>query len=162
MSVIPPFLYQNTPSEKFCPMSTDIDENKTFQKLTFGAKYLYKTICASVFSDYERKACKAVILNYAELGYLCNDDGTPFSDGDIIEKIGGKLGKNHTLHTKWFICPDAFTKKWGLPASTACKLKKELIEKGFIEVVCEGKGRYCGYTKNATIYKFSDKWKMET
>lgn len=149
---IQPFLYEGDCSGRFIMLPPDLFESGAFQGLSHAARAFYLCIAAHTATDFERQACFSVMKQYGDIM------GHDWDDGYITEKVGGHFGKK-TYHTKLFIFPDSHAKNYGYSASYSNKLKSELIEKGFIKIKYAGKGRYTGWSKNATIYAFSNRWK---
>ena len=50
---------------------------------------------------------------------------------------------------------------YGYKANYAAKLKRELIDNGFIKVKYGGKGKFNGWNENVTVYQFVSDWKLK-
>lgn len=139
--------------ERFAMITTDIFESEAYQGLSHAARNLYLIMCIN--SDTNQQSQRdsfEVLKQYKTL------QGEDIDETALTELAGGRIGKTY-IHPQMFIFPAKYGKQYGYSPQYMNKLKQELIQKGFIKVIYQGKGRYTGFTKNATIYRFSNEWK---
>lgn len=147
------YLYSEHVSEKFLMLPPDLLTDPTFQELTFAERYFYITIAVHRETNEQRYVLEKTLKEYRpiveELSKLSDDD---IKDQAYINK--------HTKHDlKYFVMPESQLKQYGFTKSYVTKIKKGLIEKGFIRIVCGGKGKYTAWKNNITLYQFCNIWK---
>lgn len=141
----------------FAMIPPDLFESKTFQSLTHAARLFYVLIAVHATTENQRSCLYRTLQEYNDLVGL-GEDGTKLSDVDIRLMAWGNK-RTHTF-SELFVIPEKQLLQYGYTSSRAWKLKKELIEKGFIEVKYFGKGlKQKAFDKNVTVYKFTDSWK---
>lgn len=158
---IPPFLCPEEHSEKFVMFPPDLFENEAYNELTYQARQLYLVMAMNTTTQEEQRVCRAVLDWYIQIGVI--EDMT--EDAKVIKTGGMYQGIYH--NAEWFIFRQVDAERKGFPTrSRTDAYKKELCEKGFIKVICQGKGRMSSgkdgtkkFSKNATLYAFSNKWK---
>ena len=153
---INPWLYKSNGlklSEKFLMLPPELLEEEAFQKLTYGARFFYIVLCVHKETDIQRTCLYNALKEYNE---VC---GIGLSEFDI--KNESMPNKKTKLTKGYFVAPTKQLEAYGLKKSYVTKLKAELECNGFIETVYAKKGRYCGWENNVTVYKFSNKWKID-
>lgn len=151
----------NTELEFFCPgdcsgkffmLPPELVQSPQFCELSCAAQVFYLRLCAHKQTEIQRQCLYAALTEYNKLLDL------ELSDFDIQNEATPNKHTKYTSH--YFVAPVKQMELYGYKANYVTKLKKELIDKGFIEVVFGGKGRFNGWNENVTIYKFSGKWKQ--
>lgn len=140
-------------SGKFLMLPPELFEEKAFQSLSYGARYFYILLCVHKETDIQRACLYKALQEYNE---VC---GLGLADIDIQNEA--KPGKRTKITSGYFVAPIKQMQAYGLKKSYITKLKKELMEKGFIKAVYAQKGRFGGWNENVTVYQFSNDWKRE-
>lgn len=148
------YLYNTDLSGKFLMLPPEIFEEKAFQELSYGARQFYILLCVHKETDIQRACLYKALQEYNE---VC---GLGLAEIDL--KNEAMPSKRTKITSNYFVAPLKQLEVYGYKKSYITKLKKELIDKGFIRVVYAQKGRYSGWEKNVTVYQFSNKWKQKT
>ncbi len=148
---IAPFLYENECSDNFAMIPPDLFESSKFQALSNAARTFYLLLVVHQSSQMQRSCLHETLLTYNDLLQWNKNKE------DINLLVWGNK-RTHTF-SDLFVIPSKQLKVYGYSDSYATKLKKELLQAGFIKEYCGGKGRYTAWSKNVTIYQFSNKWK---
>jgi hypothetical protein len=85
--------------------------------------------------------------------------GLGLTDDDILDEATPNKRTKYT--SGYFVAPIKQLAAYGYKPNYVTKLKKELIEKGFISIKYGQKGKFNAWNENVTIYQFSDKWKTK-
>ena len=139
-------------SGRFLMLPPDIYENANFQALKPAARDFYIFLNAYRETEPQRACLHEALTEYNRLEDL------GLTEFDINEEA--RPGKHTKYNQGYFVAPLKHLEKHGYKKSYVTKLKKELIEKGFIRIAYGGKGRYCGWNQNATIYQFVNTWQQ--
>lgn len=149
------WLYCNPNCEEaFSMVTSDLLESEQFQSLGHAARMFYIMLATHKRTSIQKRCLYETLKQYHKL------QGDNLSDEDIMHEAG--TAKRQRYNSPYFVIPEAHLKYYGYRASYASKLKKELIDKGFIEEVFFSKysGGYSHYnSKTPTIYKFVNRWK---
>lgn len=148
---IPPYLRGDEYSGNFAMIPPDLFEMEGFKNLTYAARAFYLMIAAHVTSMQQRECLYNALQEYNQILSL------GLTEEDIKESAWGNK-RAHTF-SRLFVIPESHLKNYGYSAAYANKLKKELIEKGFIKIKYGGKGKYTAWSKNVTVYEFVSEWK---
>ena len=151
---IPPYLYKDEVSRNFAMIPPDLLEAEEFQALGHAARLFYITICVHVATEEQRSCCYQTLMAYRDILKL------DMSDEDVKYATWGN--RRTSTFSRLFVFPESHMKAYGYTSQYANKLKKELIEHGFIRVKYAGKGKHTGWSKNVTVYEFSDEWKKHS
>lgn len=143
---IPPYLCGDQVPENFAMVPPDIYENEKFQKLNPAAALFYLCLCSYVTSQQQKQTLYNTLKEYNNLL------GLGWNDEDIKFKTWGnkRTGEFATL----FVCPEKHLAQYGYTAQNASKLRKQLVDAGFIKAEYGGKGRYSAWNRNQTVWKF--------
>ena len=131
----------------------ELFESEAFQKLSHAARTFYILLAVHKETDIQRSCLYEALKEYNSLLDL------GLSEKDIEEEA--KPGKRTKYSNGYFVIPQKHLEAYGYKAPYASKLKKELIEAGFIKIKYGGKGRYNAWNENITIYQFSGQWKSK-
>lgn len=154
-----PYLYNDDAYSNFAMVSSDLFASWQFQDLSHAARSFY-LLCAVHKHTGEQSTCLFKALKeYYEL------KGEEISEYDL-KLYSGQIA-NAKVQSMYFVIPQSHLGQYGYTAQYANKLKKELIDKGFIKVFANekkhAKGNVQGanrdFSKRVTIYEFSTDWK---
>lgn len=156
---IPAYLYYKDPYSMFAMISSDLFTSPQFQDLSNAAKIFY-VICAAHKQTAEQRQCL-----YNSLKEYFSLLGEDIAEVDL-QQMAGTLPRSRKAST-FFVIPQSHLEQYGLSAAYASKLKRELIDKGFIRVFANekkhAKGNIQGanrdFSKRVTIYEFVNTWK---
>ncbi len=154
-SKIDSWLYCNSEYENaFSMVTADLLESTKYKSLSHAAQAFYIVLVTHKKTTIQRTTLFKTLQDYHKL------TGQEIDDYDISVKSGSyqRLKKD----SPYFVIPEKQLKAYGYSSQYASKLKKELIEKGFIKVFAfdKGTGGYChAFSKKPTIYKFVNDWK---
>lgn len=147
------WLYTGDVSGTFGMIPTDIYEYPQVQALKPAARDFY--IFLNIYRNTEeQRACLYNALT--EYNRILN---LGWNDQDITEQA--RPNKRTVYDNGYFVAPMKHLEARGYKKNYVTKLKKELIEAGFIKVVYGGKGRYGGWNENTTVYQFIGDWKKQ-
>ena len=135
----------------FLMLPLDLLESEAFEKLDGAHKALYITIVAHSGTPSHLSTLKSVLTDYKELGVL------DLTDYDIEQEC--QLPQKQKNTHGYFVFPAKHMKMYGYTPQHFYKLKPGLIEAGFIRVVCGGKGKSQGWSRNVTLYQFDIAWR---
>jgi len=147
------YLYADTEPEKFLMLPPELFADPTFQKLGHAERLFYILIATHRETAEQRYTLEKTLREYQymvpELQKLTEDD---IKDQAYINK--------HTRYDMgYFVIPESQLKQYGYKKAYVTKLKKGLIEKGFIRLVCGGKGKHTAWKDNVSLYQFCGTWK---
>lgn len=159
---IPPYLYNDDAFCNFAMVTADLFRSWQFQELTHASKIFYM-ICATHKETPEQTQC---LFNSLKEYFTLK--GEVISDFDL-QLLSGQ-NKRAKLKSMLFVIPESHLKQYGISSQYASKLKKELIEKGFIKIYANEKKHAGGnlqganrdFSKRVTIYEFINDWKRRT
>ena len=140
----------------YLQLPCDFLKEPAFTDLPFAARLFYITLCVHKESIEQQACLEQSLKSYNEIFDL------NMTDQDIKCEARPHKRISKFVDGRMFVIPEKQLKEYGYSTQYACKLKKILIEKGFIEEVYAHKGKYDGWSKNVTIYRFSDKWKSKS
>ena len=145
------WLYSGELSGRFLMLPPELFEDPAFQKLSFTARYFYVALCLNKETECQRACLYKSLEEYNRIFDL------GLTEQDIRdEATPNKRTKNQS---GLFVAPVKQMEQYGFKKNYQTKLKKELIQHGFIKVKYGGKGRYGGWNENVTVYQFSNEWK---
>ena len=151
---IHPWIYRIEASEKFLMLTPDLFEDDGFRELTHAGRLFYILICVHKETDQQRNCLLKALRDYNEIENL------GWTEKDILDQA--MPNKRSRFTDGYFVIPLKHLEQYGYSAQYASKLKKELIDKGFIKVVFSAKGKFNAWNLNCTIYQFSNTWKYKT
>lgn len=135
---------------KFSMIPPELGVHPAFNRLTLAAQLLYIKLNMYKETEQQRRNLYKALKDYNTLYDL------GMTDFDIEAEA---TPRKHTKYSSgYFVFPEKVHEEWGFTTSYVSKLKKQLIDNGFIRVVYGGKGRYNGWNTNETVYQFIDKW----
>lgn len=132
--MLPPELYQSTKWQALKPAARDF--------------YIF-------LNTYRETEQQRACLFEALTGYNRVLD-LGLSDFDIDAEA--RPNKHTKYNQGYFVCPEEHYKEYGYKKDYVRKLKKQLIDSGFIRVKYQGLGRALGFKKNITVYQFISDW----
>lgn len=149
------YLYYQDEDSNFAMITSDLLSCSAFINLSHAARLFYIELC--VYKNTVEQSQKLYVTlkdYYSALG---------------IEKpeidLKTEAGQNPKIQSKKFVAPEkAFIKDYGYTKAYITKLKKTLIDEGFIKVYANGKGVGCAnpdYSTRYTIYEFVNDWKKK-
>lgn len=147
------WLYSGELSEKFLMLPPDLFEEPAFQALSHAARLFYIVLCVHKETDIQRSCLYKALKEYNTIL------GLGLTDDDILDEATPNKRTKYT--SGYFVAPIKQLAAYGYKPNYVTKLKKELIEKGFINIKYGQKGKYNGWNENVTVYQFSDKWKTK-
>lgn len=148
---INPWLYPGEPSGYFSMIPPDFYEAPQVQALKPAARDFY--IFLNVYRNTEQqRAC---------LHETLTEYNTIFNLGMTEQDLNDEARpqKNTRYNKGYFVMPCKHLEEHGYKRNYVTKLKKELIEKGFIKIAYGKKGRYSAWNQNTTVYQFINDWK---
>lgn len=153
-SKIKPWVYDCEPSElseKFLMLPPELLENENFQDLSYAARAFYIMLCVHKETEQQRSLLFKTLTDYNRLLDL----------GKTKEEIQALACPNkHRKDTQgYFVIPEKHLQDYGWRKSYACKLKKELTEKGFIKAIYAKKTKNKSFDESVTVYQFINDWK---
>ena len=151
---IHPWLYSDTFSGKFLMLPPELYEEPAFQALTPAARDFYVMLNVHKETEIQRSNLKAALIEYTrifDLGMTAHD----------IECEATPNKKTSRFSHGYFVIPQKHFEAYGYKKNYVTKLKRQLIDAGFIKKVYGGKGRYGGWNNNETIYQFCNDWKSK-
>lgn len=159
---IPEYLYHDDGFSNFAMVTSDIFASPQFQSLSHAARAFY-LLCATHKQTAEQKQCLYNALK--EYYTLLGED-----IADIDLQIMAGTAPRAKVKSTYFVIPQSHLAQYGYKPAYASKLKRELIEKGFVRVFANEKrhsdeGRYTqggnrDFSKRVTIYQFINDWKI--
>ena len=150
---IPKWLYDQEVSGKFLMLPPELYEEPAFQKLSHAARNFYILLNLHKQTEIQRGCLLQALKDYNQIFDL------KLTDGDLLDEATPNKRTKRTHG--YFVMPQKHLKMYGYSAQYANKLKKELIEAGFIRVAYGGKGKYSSWSENVTVYQFTDTWKSK-
>ena len=151
MSKIDKWLYPDEISGRFLMLPPELYEAPQWQHLTPAARDLY--IFLNTYRQTEQqRACLHEALT--EYNRIFNLGMTEFDiNNEARPQKGSKFNKGY------FVAPEKHLTAAGYKKNYVTKLKKQLIENGFIRIAYGGKGKYNAWNQNTTVYQFISEWK---
>lgn len=159
----PSYLYDDDAFCNFAMVTSDLFASKQFQELSHAARAFY-LVCATHKQTPEQSTC--LYNSLKEYYQLLGEEKT---DYDLRLMAGQE--KRAKVKSTYFVIPQSQLEQYGYKASYASKLKRELIEKGFIKVFANEKkhstsdrytqGSNRDFSKQVTIYEFINDWKTK-
>lgn len=133
--------------------------SKQFQDLSYAAQVFYILCATHKQTPLQSQALFNALREYYDL------IGEGKSDYDI-RVMAGQERKARTK-SPYFVIPQKHLDEYGFGASYATKLKRELIQHGFIKVFANSKAHGAGnhqganrdFSKRVTVYEFTNDWK---
>lgn len=148
------WLHDNEISGRFLMLPPELFEYKEVQALSYAAAYFYIVLNAHKETEIQRACLYNALHEYNTILDL------GMSEQDILDEA--RPGKRTKYSKGYFVAPaKQLYEQYGFKKNYVTKLKKELIEKGFIRIAYGGKGKYNGWNENVTVYQFTNKWKKE-
>lgn len=149
MSKIHNWLCPGTPT-RFLMLPPELYQSEAWQALKPAARDFY--VFLNVYRETEQqRACL-----YETLKAYSRVQDTGLSDYDIENEARPKKGSKYIQG--FFVCPEEHYTEYGYKESYVKKLKKQLIDSGFIKIKFAGIGRVQGFKNNITVYQFISKW----
>ena len=149
------WLYADELSGRFLMLPPEIFEEPAFQKLSHAARLFYIVLCVHKETEIQRGClCKAL----TEYNQILNLGKT---EQDILDEAMPNKRTKPWMKTGLFVAPMKQLEAYGYKANYAAKLKRELIDNGFIKVKYGGKGKFNGWNENVTVYQFVSDWKLK-
>lgn len=156
---IPAYLYNDDAFCNFAMVTSDLFCAWQFQNLSHAARTFY-LLCATHKQTPEQKQCL-----YNSLKEYYTLKGEDISEYDL--RLYSGLEYRAKIKSRYFVIPQSQLSQYGYKPQYANKLKKELIEKGFIKVFANEKkhssnntqGANRDFSKRVTIYEFVTDWK---
>ncbi len=137
-------------SGRFLMLPIEVYEAPQFQSLTPAARDFYIFLNVYRESEEQRACLYEALTEYNRLYDL------GLSDFDIQNEA--RPGKGSKFNSGYFVAPMKHLEKHGYKKDYVKRLKRQLIDQGFIKIAYGGKGKYCGFHGNVTIYQFITKW----
>ena len=147
------WLYSDRVSGKFLMLPPELFEEEAYQELSHAARQLYIVLCVHKETEIQRACLYKALQDYNGIYDL------GLTEQDILNEA--KPNKKTRYSNGYFVFPEKHFEAYGYKKSYVTKLKKELIEKGFIKVKYGQKGKYNGWNENVTVYQFSNGWKLK-
>lgn len=138
----------------FLMLPPELLRDETYNRMIPAARLYYIAIMTYRETIQGRATLLDVLKDYCKIG------GVPELDNMTDFDIENEANPKGKYQKGFFVFPEKHALEYGFKAPYAKKLRAMLIEKGFIEEVAGKKGKETGYQKNATLYKFSNKWKV--
>ena len=139
-------------SGRFLMLPPELFYNPQYQALTPAAGRFY--IFLNVYRESEeQRACLFEALTEYNRIY---DLG--LSDFDIQNEARPTKGSKY--NQGFFVAPMKHLEAAGFKKNYVTKLKKELIDTGFIKIAYGKKGRFNGWNQNTTVYQFIKDWQQ--
>lgn len=135
-------------------LTPDLFEEKAFQSLSHAARTFYILLATHKETDIQRMCLYNTLKDYNRIFDL------GWSEQTILDEA--MPNKKTKITHGYFVIPQKHLLTYGYKPSYATKLKKELIDAGFIKVAYGDKGKYNAWNDNVTVYQFSSEWKSKT
>ena len=153
---LPSYVYHDDAFSNFSMVTSNLLQSAPFQNLSHAARAFYIVLVTHKNTALQRECLYNALKDYHKL------TGKDVSDFDLAIEAGTHCKQKYD--SPLVVIPEKQLKEYGYTAQYANKLKKELIEKGFIEIFANGKSiskeSYCSCSsKRPTIYKFVNTWK---
>lgn len=149
------WLYSDEVSENFLMLPPDLFEEPAFQDLSHAARLFYIVLCVHKETQIQRSCLYLALKEYNEIYDL------GLTEKDLSDEAKPNKHTKESYTHNYFVAPVKQLAAYGYKKNYVTKLKKELIDKGFIQVKYGQKGKYNGWNENVTVYQFSDKWKAK-
>lgn len=148
------WLYSDELSGKFLMLPPELFEEAAFQKLSHAARLFYIVLCVHKETEIQRRCLYNALRDYNEIYEL------GLNEEDILNEATPNKRTKYT--SGYFVAPIKQLAAYGYKPNYITKLKKELIDKGFIKVKYGQKGKYNAWNENVTVYQFTNDWKKRT
>jgi hypothetical protein len=153
---IPSYLYYKDAFSNFSRITSDLLQSEPFQNLSHAARAFYIVLVTHKNTALQRECLFNSLKDYHKL------TGNEVTDFDLSVEAGTYSRQKYD--SPYFVIPEKQLKEYGYSSQYANKLKKELINNGFIEIFANAKSinndSYCRCSsKRVTIYKFVNYWK---
>lgn len=152
---IPSYLYESDSGSNYSRVTSDLLMSKSYQELSHAARAFYIVLVTHKHTKIQSETLFNSLKEYYERLGIEKTKEDLQGESDQWEKW-------HGGESKKFVIPEKQLKEYGYSSAYASKLKRELIEKGFIKVFANRKGKGAinqDYSKSVTIYEFSNAWK---
>ena len=140
----------------YLQLPCDFLKEKAFLDLPYAARIFYIVLCAHKESAEQQACLEGTLTKYNEIF------GLGMNEHDIQCEARPYKKTSKYTNGNMFVIPESQLEKYGFNSQYANTNKKILEDRGFIEVVYAKKGKYDGWSKNVTVYKFSNKWKSKS
>lgn len=152
---IPTYLYDDDPESNFSMITSNLLRSKAYQSLSHAARDFYIVLCTHKQTVEQTETLFASLKEYYKLR------GVEKTDYDLRLEAG--QDKRSVKKSSKFVIPSKQLREYGYSDSYASKLKKELINHGFIKVFANEKRKSNNkcFDKNVTIYEFISNWKKQ-
>ena len=137
----------------FAMIAPELAMEPKFRKLSHAARAFYLTLVMHRETEIQQKTLYTTLTQYNTIL------GLGMTDFDIKNECFPSRKSKYTRGL--FVAPQAHLELYGYGKNYVSMLKKELIEAGFIRLVYGGKGRFCGFSKNCSVYAFCNDWMNE-
>lgn len=131
----------------------ELFEEPAFQGLSHAARNFYILLNVHKQTEIQRGCLLQALKDYNQIFDL------HMTDVDLLDEATPNKRTKYTHG--YFVMPQKHLAMYGYSAQYANKLKKELIDAGFIRTVYGGKGKHSAWSENVTVYQFSDDWKSK-
>lgn len=150
---IPKWLYpfnRDEISGKFVMIPYELYESPIYEKLSHNARDLYIAINTFRNTDTQRNILFNALTEYNQI--LC----LGMTEQDI--KLQAYPQPKHKGDLGYFVAPEKYFIGHGFSSTRFSDGKRELMEHGFFTAKFGGQGRYNGWNKNVTVFRFSSSW----
>lgn len=147
------YLYGDEVSGKFLMLPPELFEEPAFQKLSHAARTFFILLATHKETEQQRACLYEALQEYNRIFDL------GLSEQEITDEA--KPNKRTKYTHNYFVIPLKQMELYGYSKSYITKLKKELVDAGFIKVKFGGKGKYNGWNENVTVYQFISDWKTK-
>lgn len=148
------YVYDDETSGKFLMLPPELFEAEAFMRLSHAGRAFYLLLCTHRETEIQRGCLYKALEQYNKLL------GLGLSEQDIKDLSMPNKRTKYIMHD-YFVAPKSHLEKYGYKPAYASKLKKELIDAGFIKVAYGGKSRYNAWNENVTVYEFVTTWKTK-
>lgn len=148
---VPSYLYFDDSDSNFSMITSNLLSSKEFQELSYAGRMFYIVLVTHKNTPEQRNCLYSSLKEY----YMILGIDKP----DVDIKCDAGLYPKAIKHSMLFVIPQKQLAQYGYSPQYASKLKKELIEHGFIKIKYGGKGKYNAWNDNVTVYEFTNDWK---
>lgn len=148
------YLYEDTTADRFLMLPPELFESPAFQELSHAGRLFYILLATHKETWAQQTLLQKVLADYNQILNL----------GMTKEDIENEALPNKKARGRhdYFVAPSQYiADNYGYSMSYITKLKKELMDKGFIKAVYGQKGKYNGWNQNETVYQFISDWKRK-
>ena len=147
------WLYDEEVSGKFLMLPPELFEYPAFQNLSHAARTFYILLNTHKETEMQRACLYEALKTYNQIFDL------HMSENDLLDEATPNKRTKYT--SGYFVIPQKHLAMYGYKPAYASKLKKELIEAGFIRVKFGKKLKHNAWNENVTVYQFIDDWKSK-